>query len=47
MTSIIHALSPDKLYLIALSGGADSIALALMMKEQRLNVLALHCNFHL
>ncbi|MEE0871189.1 MAG: tRNA lysidine(34) synthetase TilS [Bacteroidaceae bacterium] len=47
MTSIIHALSPDKLYLIALSGGADSIALALMMKEQHLNVLALHCNFHL
>ena len=47
MTSIIHALSPDKLYLIALSGGADSVALALMMKEQRLNVLALHCNFHL
>ena len=47
MTSIIHALSPDKLYLIALSGGADSIALALMMKDQHLNVLALHCNFHL
>ena len=47
MTSIIHALSPNKLYLIALSGGADSIALALMMKEQHLNVLALHCNFHL
>ena len=47
MTSIIHAFSPDKLYLIALSGGADSIALALMMKEQHLNVLALHCNFHL
>ena len=47
MTSIIHALSPDKLYLVALSGGADSIALALMMKEQHLNVLALHCNFHL
>ena len=47
MTSIIHALSPDKLYLIALSGGADSVALALMMKEQGLNVRALHCNFHL
>ena len=47
MTSIIHALSPDKLYLIALSGGADSVALALMMKEQGLKVRALHCNFHL
>ncbi len=47
MTSILRTLSPDKLYLIALSGGADSIALALMMKEQHLNVLALHCNFHL
>ena len=47
MTSIIHALSPDKLYLIALSGGADSVALALMMKEQGLKFRALHCNFHL
>ena len=47
MTSILRTLSTDRLYLIALSGGADSIALALMMKEQRLNVLALHCNFHL
>ena len=47
MTNILRTLSTDRLYLIALSGGADSIALALMMKEQRLNVLALHCNFHL
>ena len=47
MTSILRTLSTDRLYLIALSGGADSIALALMMKEQHLNVLALHCNFHL
>ena len=47
MTSILRTLSTDRLYLIALSGGADSIALALMMKEQRLNFLALHCNFHL
>lgn len=43
----IKDLSPGKLYLIALSGGADSIALALMLKEQGLRSHALHCNFHL
>lgn len=43
----IKDLSPDRLYLIALSGGADSIALALMMKEHGLRCHALHCNFHL
>lgn len=43
----IKELSPDRLYLVALSGGADSVALALMMKERGLNVYALHCNFHL
>lgn len=43
----IKELSPDKLYLVALSGGADSVTLALMMKERGLNVYALHCNFHL
>lgn len=43
----IKELSPDRLYLVALSGGADSVALALMMKERGLNVHALHCNFHL
>lgn len=43
----IKDLSPDGIYLIALSGGADSIALALMMKERGLRCKALHCNFHL
>ena len=43
----VKELSPDKLYLVALSGGADSVALALMMKEQGLDMHALHCNFHL
>lgn len=43
----LKELSPDRLYLVALSGGADSIALALMMKEAGLNIHALHCNFHL
>ena len=40
-------LSPQHLYLVALSGGADSVALALMMQDEGLNVHALHCNFHL
>jgi tRNA(Ile)-lysidine synthase len=40
-------LSPQHLYLVALSGGADSVALALMMLDEGLNVHALHCNFHL
>lgn len=43
----LKELTPDKLYLVALSGGADSVALTLMMKEKGLNVYALHCNFHL
>lgn len=43
----VKDLSLHKLYLLALSGGADSIALALMMKEQGLDIHALHCNFHL
>lgn len=43
----VKDLSPDGLYLVALSGGADSIALALMMKELGMRLLALHCNFHL
>lgn len=47
MTMTLKELSPDRLYLVALSGGADSIALALMMKETGLNTHALHCNFHL
>lgn len=47
MTMTLKELSPDRLYLVALSGGADSIALALMMKEAGLNIHALHCNFHL
>ncbi|MDE5561098.1 MAG: hypothetical protein K2J00_04745, partial [Bacteroidaceae bacterium] len=43
----VKSLSKERLYLLALSGGADSIALALMMLEQRLRIHALHCNFHL
>ena len=34
-------------YLVALSGGADSVALALVMKELGYDAEAAHCNFHL
>ncbi|MBR5467138.1 MAG: tRNA lysidine(34) synthetase TilS [Bacteroidaceae bacterium] len=43
----ISLLNKDRLYLVALSGGADSVGLALMMKEQGYQIYALHCNFHL
>lgn len=33
--------------LVALSGGADSIATAFALKQSNLEVTALHCNFHL
>ena len=34
-------------YLVALSGGADSVALLLSMKRLGFDVEAVHCNFHL
>ena len=37
----------NRLYLTALSGGADSVALTLALKELGYNVEAVHCNFHL
>lgn len=40
-------LPTESLYLVALSGGADSVALLLMMHQAGLHVGALHCNFHL
>ena len=40
-------LKTNELYLIALSGGADSVALLLLLKEHGFNVHAAHCNFHL
>ena len=40
-------LNFNDLYLVALSGGADSVALLLWMKAAGYQVHAAHCNFHL
>ena len=40
-------LDRDKLYLVAISGGADSVALLMMMLDEGYRVEAVHCNFHL
>ena len=40
-------LSLNDLYIVALSGGADSVALLLLLDEMGYKVHALHCNFHL
>lgn len=42
-----HLLKADDLYLVALSGGADSVALLLVLKELGYSIEAVHCNFHL
>lgn len=44
----LHALlEKDAPVAVALSGGADSVALALVLRELGYSVVALHCNFHL
>lgn len=43
-----HALlTADATYLVALSGGADSVALLLALHELHYPIEAAHCNFHL
>ena len=40
-------LQKDKHYLVALSGGADSVSLLLILKQLGYSVEAVHCNFNL
>ncbi len=40
-------LDDNELYLVALSGGADSVALLLLLDEMGYKIHAIHCNFHL
>ena len=40
-------LSRDALHLVALSGGADSVALLRILRDLDYKIEAVHCNFHL
>ena len=42
-----HLLDKDKRYLVALSGGADSVCLLLVLCQLGYQIDAVHCNFHL
>jgi tRNA(Ile)-lysidine synthase len=42
-----HILSDNGFYIVALSGGADSVALLLMLHDAGYKIHAAHCNFHL
>lgn len=44
---LLPDISADTTLGVALSGGADSVALTLALKRLGYSVLALHCNFHL
>lgn len=42
-----HLVGSEQKMLCAISGGADSVCLMLMMMELGINISAVHCNFHL
>ncbi len=42
-----HLLREDSKYLVALSGGADSVCLLLLLHQMGYQLEACHCNFHL
>lgn len=42
-----HLLNSSRLHLVALSGGADSVCLLLILRQLGYHVEAMHCNFHL
>lgn len=42
-----HLLQPDGHYLVAVSGGADSVCLLLILQQLGYHIEAAHCNFHL
>lgn len=42
-----HILSPDAAYLVAVSGGADSVVLLRVMLALGYRCMVAHCNFHL
>lgn len=42
-----NLLEQSELYVVALSGGADSVALLLALRDMGFQVHAAHCNFHL
>ncbi len=42
-----HLLDKNETYLVALSGGADSVALLTLLNEQGYHIHAVHCHFHL
>lgn len=42
-----NLLNSNDLYLVALSGGVDSVALLLLLDEMGCQLHAVHCNFHL
>ena len=42
-----HLLDKQGIHLVALSGGADSVALLLVLRELGYDLHATHCNFHL